>query len=150
MARLLPAVLAGLATGCRSQLAITAVALTPPTLRSNRADRWLHRPKRRWVAALPAVGELVGDKLPQAPARTAPGPLAGRIGLGALVGTILAARAGESQLPSALAGAAAAAATSYAGPVVRARLAAAAGSDLPGALAEDAVAIGLARLAVRS
>src|SRR5205085_2273003 len=43
-----------------------------------------------------AAGELVGDKLPAVPARTAPGPLAERVVAGALVGHVAAGPAGAA------------------------------------------------------
>jgi uncharacterized membrane protein len=43
-----------------------------------------------------AVGELIADKLPFIPNRTSPGPLFGRIVLGALCGATLCAAGGDS------------------------------------------------------
>ena len=43
-----------------------------------------------------ALGELVADKLPFIPSRTSPGPLFGRVVLGALSGATLCAAAGHS------------------------------------------------------
>ena len=43
-----------------------------------------------------ALGELVADKLPFIPSRTSPGPLFGRVVLGALSGATLCAAAGYS------------------------------------------------------
>ncbi|WP_257462057.1 DUF4126 family protein [Archangium lipolyticum] len=61
-----------------------------------------------------ALGELVGDKLPNIPVRTAPPALAGRILSGALVGAALARRDKQPLLGPVLLGAAAAVASSYA------------------------------------
>ncbi|QRN97806.1 DUF4126 family protein [Archangium violaceum] len=61
-----------------------------------------------------ALGELVGDKLPNIPARTAPPALAGRILSGALVGAALARRDKQPVLGPVLLGAAAAVASSFA------------------------------------
>jgi len=52
-----------------------------------------------WAVAiftLAALGELVADQLPKTPARTKPGPLAARIGLGGLCGGCVAVAAGLS------------------------------------------------------
>ena len=43
-----------------------------------------------------AIGELIADKLPFIPNRTSPGPLFGRIVLGALCGATLCAAGGYS------------------------------------------------------
>jgi uncharacterized membrane protein len=51
-----------------------------------------------------AIGELLGDKMPQTPKRTAWAPLLARIILGALSGACLCAAAGESLLVGALLG----------------------------------------------
>ena len=61
-----------------------------------------------------ALGELVGDKLPNIPARTVPPALAGRILSGALVGAALARRDKQPVLGPVLLGAAAAVASSFA------------------------------------
>ena len=45
-----------------------------------------------------AIGELIADKLPFIPNRTSPGPLFGRIVLGALCGATLCAAGGYSRL----------------------------------------------------
>ena len=50
-----------------------------------------------------ALGELVADKLPFIPSRTSPGPLFGRVVLGALSGATLCAAAGQSVAAGAIA-----------------------------------------------
>jgi uncharacterized membrane protein len=91
-----------------------------------------------------AAGELVGDKLPKTPSRTMPPAVVGRIGTGAICGHNVAGLIGAG-----LAGATAGAAT-----FICHDARAAAGRrtglpDLPFALIEDALAIGLAFTAVR-
>src|ERR1700753_3526053 len=44
-----------------------------------------------WTLSILALGELVNDKLPNTPSRTAPGPLAGRLVMGALAAATLTA-----------------------------------------------------------
>jgi uncharacterized membrane protein len=87
-----------------------------------------------------AVGELVNDKLPKTPARTAPPIFAARILTGGLAGAALGAW--PHWTFSALgAGIIGAVLGTFGGYQARKRLAAVAGKDLPIALLEDAVAI---------
>ncbi|ORW92865.1 hypothetical protein AWB92_14485 [Mycobacterium sp. IEC1808] len=87
-----------------------------------------------------AVGELVNDKLPKTPARTAPPIFAARIITGGLAGAALGAW--PHWTFSALgAGIIGAVLGTFGGYQARKRLAAVAGKDLPIALLEDAVAI---------
>lgn len=51
---------------------------------------WVTYPITRYVFTVLAAGELIGDKLPNTPARTAPFPLAARIIFGSLVGALAA------------------------------------------------------------
>ncbi|WP_375503895.1 DUF4126 domain-containing protein [uncultured Jatrophihabitans sp.] len=141
------AFLIGLATGCRSQAGLAAISLTPAG--PGRIDRLLHRIGGRTGTVLQVVGESVADKLPVTPPRTAPPALYVRLGLGALTAAVLASRCGESLAPAALVGLLGCAASTYAGVPARGALAARFGSDLPGALSEDALALGLAFVAVR-
>lgn len=92
-----------------------------------------------------AVAELVADKLPRTPNRTAPGPLVGRIVLGGLAGAGLAISATESWLMGALLGGLGAVVGAFAGYEIRRRLVRALGvKDTVVAVVEDLVAIGLA------
>jgi uncharacterized membrane protein len=128
---LLAAVLLGTAAGLRT---FTPVATLAARGRLS-ADANL-----RTAILIAAAGELITDKLPWTPARTAPLPSAGRISSGAFCGWTVAGGRG------ALAGAAAAAASTQIGFRVR-RAAAERTSKLRAALLEDAVAIGVANLA---
>jgi uncharacterized membrane protein len=56
------------------------------------------------IFSLLALGELVADKLPMTPKRTAPAPLLARIVTGALCGACLCAAAGRSLIAGALLG----------------------------------------------
>ena len=125
------AALAGFACGLRTFSAPLALALR------GRLDG---TPVRVGLACA-AGGELVGDKLPSVPSRTAPGPLALRIAAGGFCGHVLAGR------PGLAAGAAGAAAGSFAGRRARGLLTERTGRpDAVFAVAEDALAYGLAAL----
>ena len=96
-----------------------------------------------------AVAELVADKLPRTPSRTAAGPLIGRIVLGGLAGACLAISATESPLMGALLGGIGAVVGAFAGYEIRRRLVRALGAKDPVvAVVEDLVAVGLAYVVV--
>jgi uncharacterized membrane protein len=97
--------------------------------------------KIRGAVMVAAAAELIGDKLPSTPARTQPIGFIGRIASGAFCGRVAGGNAG------ALVGAAASAAATVG--FYEARKAASARMPaLLAALLEDAIAIGLANLAV--
>jgi uncharacterized membrane protein len=128
------AALLGAAAGLRSATPFGALAL-----RGRLGDG-----VGRTAALLAAAGELVADKLPMTPSRTSPPALAGRLASGATCGKVAGGAAG------AIAGSAAAAATAFAGERTRAALGRRTGlSDPLIALAEDALAIGVALAATR-
>ncbi len=96
-----------------------------------------------------AAGELIGDKLPQTPARTAPFPLIARVAFGGLVGAIAAAGLHGSELEGVVLGVISAVAGTFLGFHLRQHLVKdRAFSDLPVALVEDALAIGLSVIAM--
>jgi uncharacterized membrane protein len=96
-----------------------------------------------------AVAELVADKLPRTPSRTAPGPLIGRIVLGGLAGAGLAISATGSWLMGAVLGGIGAVIGAFAGYEIRRRLVRALGvKDAVVAVVEDLVAIGLAYMVI--
>jgi uncharacterized membrane protein len=102
-----------------------------------------------YVATVFAVLELIADKLPFVPSRLGAGPLAVRVLSGGGCAVVLAVAAHAAVAPSALAGAIGALAGAWTGYHVRRRLTADRRlPDLAVALAEDALAIGLAMLAV--
>jgi uncharacterized membrane protein len=89
-----------------------------------------------------AVAELVADKLPKTPARTAPLGLCARIVTGAMSGATVAAAGGQAAVLGALLGAVGGVAGAFGGYQARTRLVKALGTqDLVIALLEDAVAI---------
>lgn len=73
----------------------------------------LGRPAVGAVLKLFAAGELVGDKLPFVPSRLDPGPLAGRMASGAVVGATIARLGNSSAGAGALLGAASAVAGAF-------------------------------------
>lgn len=87
-----------------------------------------------------AVGELIADKLPSTPNRTAPGPLIARIVFGALAGATLSVGGGQSLAVGGILGAIGSLVGTYGGFQVRMRLMKAM-SGTVAALLEDAVAI---------
>ena len=95
------------------------------------------------IFTLLALGELIGDKLPQTPSRTDIFPLIARAVSGALAGAALVITAGAWLLAGGLVGAVGAVIGAFAGYHVRRALTRSAGlPDLPVALLEDLVAVG--------
>jgi uncharacterized membrane protein len=96
-----------------------------------------------------AVAELVADKLPRTPSRTRPGSLIGRIVMGALCAGCLSTAAGQSIPVGAVLGGIGAVIGTFGGYEIRRRVVGGLKvKDLPVAIAEDLVAIGLALLIV--
>jgi uncharacterized membrane protein len=136
----------GAVAGSRSMLAPAAVAWAAFLGRVEPGSGWLavfSHPLARWIWTALALGELVADLLPFVPSRRKPGPFAVRIVSGGLSGAAIGATHGLLAL-GAVAGALGAVAGTLGGHALRARMAAAFGSDPPAALAEDAIAIALA------
>jgi uncharacterized membrane protein len=149
------AVIAGLGfvTGLRSMTGLAGIArgLAVPVdaRRDARASAGAATGARASkIAALLALGEMVADKLPGMPARTAPVPLLGRVAVGAYIGATLARR---SRPAGGMVGGATALLGSYCGKAVRERLS---GRDRPTDVAlgflEDAVAVGATTLLARA
>ncbi len=93
-----------------------------------------------WIFSALALLELVGDQLPATPSRKTPPQFITRLVMGGLSGAAIGASAG-ALIAGLVAGVAGAVIGTLGGAAVRARLAAALGSDRPAALIEDAVAI---------
>lgn len=146
------AVTLGFAAGLRSMTPLAWLSRTSnldpePT---NAVEEMLDSPTARIVTSMLASGELIGDKLPMIPSRLKPGPLVGRLGIGALAGMRICRRYHQSLVVGAILGAASATAGSFAGNYARTRLTE--NTKISGfvlGLAEDGLAIGLAWLAVR-
>jgi uncharacterized membrane protein len=149
------ALLAGVSAGLRSMTPIGVLASQHDD-NSIRAG-WKNWPVLRSALGRKAlqvswVGELIADKLPVVPPRTEPGPLGGRMLIGALAGAAIGteAKGTAPRMASALAGIAGAVAGSYGGNRARTYLTKEVGlPDMPGALVGDATAMVLARKAVR-
>ena len=147
--------LLGAATGLRSMAAPSQlsrhIAELPREERpASAVADFLGRSSVRETLSIALFGEMIVDKLPFTPDRTDPGPLLGRIAVGAAAGVVLAQLRRGSVGLGAFAGGVGALAGAFAGYQARRLLAERAGlPDLVVALAEDAVAIAGARAAIR-
>jgi uncharacterized membrane protein len=94
-----------------------------------------------WVFTVLALVELVTDQLPTTPSRTVPIQFGTRIVMGGLAGGAIGASGGALAI-GVIAGVGGAVIGTLGGRAVRARLAAAFGSDRPAAVIEDLIAIG--------
>lgn len=144
----------GVVAGMRSMgapaLVSDRLAQTPSVPLEDSPLRWMGRARTAQVFKLLAAGEIAGDKLPQAPARTAPGPLTARLLSGALSGAALCAAAETSLSAGAAAGALGALAGAFAFFHLRRSLGRATGlADPVFGVAEDALAYGGGWLALR-
>ncbi|MEO6815912.1 MAG: DUF4126 family protein [Edaphobacter sp.] len=110
-----------------------------------------------WVAKLVtaviftvlALGELVGDKLPRTPDRTAMGPLLARILFGGLAGAVIATSMNGSEFEGGILGVGGALVGAFGGYLIRREIVLRSGSkDWPVAVAEDVITIGFAVLAL--
>ena len=138
--------LLGVVTGCRTMTAMAVVCWAA----------WLGAlPEHGWaiwitylVSALVftgfAIGELIGDTLPNTPSRKAPGPATARLFFGALVGALAATAIYQPVAGGVLAGGAGAAIGTWGGYAVRVVTAKRIGRDLPVAIAESLLAALLA------
>jgi uncharacterized membrane protein len=140
---LLLALLIGVVAGLRSLTAPAVVAWAAAlhwiNLNGTWAS-WLGHPVTVAVITLLAVAELVGDKLPKTPSRTAPPSFGVRIVLGAFAGAVLGTAWGYTWTALG-AGAVGAVLGTVGGYQVRTRLVALHGHDVSIALLEDAVAV---------
>ena len=101
------------------------------------------------VFTLCALGEYIGDKLPQTPNRIAAGPLGARIVFGGLVGAVVVTSLNAPLVAGILLGATSAIAGAFLGFHLRRFLTIGRGlPDFPIALAEDGVTIALCMLAL--
>jgi uncharacterized membrane protein len=146
---LLRAAALGAASGSRSASGIAAVAVTSRADDTGAVASWLGSSVGTTVATTAAAVELVADQLPGVPSRLAPQGLVPRLVLGATSAVAVARRDGYDSVPPALVAAASAAAVAVLGARLRAAAHRCFGSDRPGALAEDALALLLAWLGAR-
>jgi uncharacterized membrane protein/uncharacterized protein (UPF0548 family) len=145
----------GAVAGMRSQLPIALLGLEGYRGRFDPGRSWLARrlatPGGVAAAVLASIGELVADKLPATPDRTRPGPFTGRVAIGTLVGAAVSRNADQPVASGAVIGALAAAASTLT--LARARAALGRRTPLPDlawGVVEDAIALTLGLLAVRS
>lgn len=95
------------------------------------------------IVSLLAVGELIADKLPKTPRRTAPGPLTWRVLMGGMCGAACGIGGDASVVISCLVGALGGLIGAFAGYWARRALTAEGKlSDFPVALVEDLIAVG--------
>jgi uncharacterized membrane protein len=140
----------GIVAGSRTLMAPAAVAWATFLGQLEAGGGWLivfGHPWARWIWSALSLGELVTDQLPSTPSRTVPLQFGGRLVSGGLCGAAIGA-SGGSILAGALAGIVGAVIGTLGGRALRAKLAAAFGSDHPAALVEDALAIALAAAVV--
>ena len=122
MSWVLAALLLGVATGMRT---FTPMALLCWFARLGYlpvAGTWAEWTARFWVASVftvLAVGELIGDKLPRTPNRTAPGPLIARLAFASLAGSICAMAMNEPELEGVVLGVAGAILGAFGGFAIR-------------------------------
>jgi uncharacterized membrane protein len=95
------------------------------------------------ILSVLAIGELIADKLPMIPKRTAPAPLMARVAIGGLCGACLCAAVGKSLLAGTLLGGIGGIVGAFLGYGIRRRLDLRI-KDLLVAVCEDLVAVGLA------
>ena len=142
--------LIGVIAGLRAMTAPAAISLAA---RAGRLDlgttrlAFLGYAYTPWIFAALALVELVTDQLPTTPSRTVPIQFGTRILMGGLTGGAIAASGGALAI-GVIAGMAGAVIGTLGGRAVRARLAAALGSDRPAAVIEDLIALGGAFLIV--
>lgn len=99
------------------------------------------------IVAVLALGELVGDLLPNTPSRTQPMPLAARIVSGAFVGCYVATGTPVVRVAGGVVGIIGAVIGTFGGHALRLKAIARIGA-IPAGLVEDVVAIGIAVAAV--
>jgi uncharacterized membrane protein len=108
---------------------------------------WLGYAFTPYILTLIAIGELVNDKLPKTPSRLIPPQFIARIVMCALCGLAIGL-SGHGIIIGVAAGIIGAVAGTFGGAKARSLLAKAFGRDLPAALLEDAVALGIAVFAL--
>jgi uncharacterized membrane protein len=140
---LLRAAALGAASGSRSMMGITMVALTSRRDDRGRLASALGSTAGKVGTGLAAAGELVVDKLPATPSRLAPPALVPRGLFGGASSAAVARRDGADSALPALVGAGSALGAAVLGARLRGVAARRFGSDLPGAFLEDGVAAAL-------
>lgn len=145
------AFLLGIVAGLRSLTPLAAVSWAARLKLLHLEYTWLAFLGYSWtpyILTVLAIGEIINDKLPKTPSRKAPVPFGARIVTGALSGAAVGTAA-EALAGGLIAGIVGAVLGTLGGYEFRARLVKAiGGKDLPIALVEDAIAVGLAIWAI--
>ncbi|MGV8988344.1 MAG: DUF4126 family protein [Cypionkella sp.] len=144
------AFLIGVVAGLRAMTAPAAVALGAWLGWIDVSTSWAWFMGSGWtviILSVAAIAELISDQLPSTPSRKVPVQFGTRIVSGGFCGAVLGAMVGAWPL-ALVAGVVGAVAGTYGGAAARGQLAAVFGRDLPAALIEDVVAIGLALIVV--
>jgi uncharacterized membrane protein len=139
------AFLIGTASGLRSMIGLAAVSWAAHFGILPLDHTWLAFLGYAWtpyILTLMAIGELVIDKLPKTPSRLAPPGFITRIVTSALCGLAIGI-SGNEIIVGLVAGILGAVTGTIGGAKAKSLLARAFGRDLPAALLEDAVAIGI-------
>ncbi len=150
MLNVINAFLIGCATGLRALIGLTAVSWAARFGILPLDHTWLGflgYAFTPYILTLMAIGELVNDKLPKTPSRLIPPQFITRIVMSALSGLAIGL-AGNGMINGLLAGIVGAVAGTFGGAKARSLLARRFGGDLPAALLEDAVALGIAAFAL--
>lgn len=146
MPALISALLLGTASGLRALIGLTVVSWAARLGYIHLEHTWLaflgfaFTP---YVLSLMAVGELVNDKLPKTPSRLIPPQFITRVVTGTLCGVALGLATGHL-VAGLLLGAVGSIVGTYGGAKARGFGAKLFGRDLPAALVEDVVALGIA------
>jgi uncharacterized membrane protein len=145
MSWMLAVLLLGFATGLRSMTPMAVLCWFSYLGYLPVGDTWASWTGGRIAVAIfsaMAIGELIADKLPWIPNRTAPGPLIARIILGGLVGSIAATAGRGPSLEGVLLGVAGAIPGAFTGFLIRRRIVKTLGCpDWPIGVAEDALTL---------
>lgn len=146
--------LLGVTAGMRSQmpLALLSYAARHGQVNVGSGSPWnlLRSSKVELITGLSAIGELVGDKLPATPSRLEPGPLGGRLAMGALAGTAASPGSRGARCRGALLGVIGVAAGAYGG--YQARSALGRNTNIPDpvwGIVEDSIAFGIGAQGMR-
>src|ERR1700756_5946835 len=144
------AFLIGTASGLRALIGVAAVSWAAHFNILPLAHTWLAflgYPFTPYILTLMAIAELVNDKLPRTPSRLIPPQFITRIVASALCGLAIGL-SGNGMILGLVAGIVGAVAGTFGGAKARSFLSRTFGRDLPAALLEDAVALGIAAFAL--
>jgi len=141
----------GVACGLRAIVGIAAVSWAANSTHLPLEGTWLSFLGKRvtaYILSFMALGELVTDKLPKTPSRLVPPQFGARLLMGATSGAAVGLSKG-SFVVGLIAGIIGSVVGTYGGSKARGFAAQLFGHDLPAALLEDVVTVGLACIALR-